>query len=334
MLWKPKTMLALALSLLAAGAQLEAQGKGKGKDKEKEKGGESRGQGRGNSAQKSRGGDDNRGRGNANARANSKAVQDVGGAVALPRVIRDDRGKGKDSDKDSGKDSDRDSDRVVRGRLDRVVFVEDLRPTLRPFFVSRRAPDRVIVGAVSRAQLRGVGDDALVFRPTNDRLRLLNRSGVVLLDLDENRARDVGKWDVIALDDHVKNGAPSFCRSGAGHPVYGREWCIEKGFGLGSSGDWRWGRTPLEDVVFVRPVTTNRLVADALLNLLGSTAFDRLALHAITLGLLDPLAGSWLDDPSGPRVLLVSSGSQPVAEIVDRNRDDRAEVLLVTRKNW
>ena len=26
---------------------------------------------------------------------------------------------------------------------------------------------------------------------------------------------------------------PAFCRSGAGHPVWGRRWCLEKGFGLG-----------------------------------------------------------------------------------------------------
>ena len=26
---------------------------------------------------------------------------------------------------------------------------------------------------------------------------------------------------------------PSFCRSGAGHPVHGREWCVNKGFALG-----------------------------------------------------------------------------------------------------
>jgi hypothetical protein len=256
------------------------------------------------------------------------------------------KGKGNDKDKDQGGDSrgrgrgnegrgNRDDDeRRGKGRADRVVIVDDLRPTLRPLFLSRRAPDRVIVGAVSRAHLRGVDDDALVIRSGNDRLRLFNRSNVLLLDLDEERARNVGKWDVVALDDRVKDGAPSFCRSGEGHPVFGREWCIEKGFGLGRSGDLRWGRTPLDDVIFVRPVTTNRLVADGLLNLVGSTAFDRLALHAITLGLLDPLTGSWLDDPSGPRVLLVNSGSQPVAEIVDRNRDDRAEVLLVTRRDW
>lgn len=32
---------------------------------------------------------------------------------------------------------------------------------------------------------------------------------------------------------------PAFCRSGQGHPVHGRRWCIEKGFGLGPYRDSR-----------------------------------------------------------------------------------------------
>lgn len=44
---------------------------------------------------------------------------------------------------------------------------------------------------------------------------------------------------VIVLDDDLFGGqrrrgrGPSFCRSGAGHPVHGRRWCLRKGFGLG-----------------------------------------------------------------------------------------------------
>jgi hypothetical protein len=44
------------------------------------------------------------------------------------------------------------------------------------------------------------------------------------------------------------SASPAFCRSGAGHPVHGRSWCIDKGFGLGRSyvrhdDDWRYPRT-------------------------------------------------------------------------------------------
>lgn len=44
---------------------------------------------------------------------------------------------------------------------------------------------------------------------------------------------------VIVIDDRDRRLAarrgkgPAFCRSGAGHPVFGRRWCVQKGFGLG-----------------------------------------------------------------------------------------------------
>lgn len=28
----------------------------------------------------------------------------------------------------------------------------------------------------------------------------------------------------------AKGGGPAFCRSGAGHPVFGREWCRQRGW--------------------------------------------------------------------------------------------------------
>lgn len=56
--------------------------------------------------------------------------------------------------------------------------------------------------------------------------------GIVLRD---------GRGRIIVLgDDDIRrrlrgrNGhGPPFCRSGAGHPVHGRAWCLEKGWGLG-----------------------------------------------------------------------------------------------------
>jgi len=29
---------------------------------------------------------------------------------------------------------------------------------------------------------------------------------------------------------------PSFCRTGAGHPVFGLQWCLNKGYGIGTPG--------------------------------------------------------------------------------------------------
>ncbi len=34
-----------------------------------------------------------------------------------------------------------------------------------------------------------------------------------------------------------RGAGPKFCRTGAGHPVFGPAWCLEKGFGLGNGGD-------------------------------------------------------------------------------------------------
>lgn len=55
--------------------------------------------------------------------------------------------------------------------------------------------------------------------------------------------RDRGRTVILYDDDlfwyPIRNGSgPSFCRSGAGHPVWGLEWCLDKGYGIGTSGTW------------------------------------------------------------------------------------------------
>lgn len=41
----------------------------------------------------------------------------------------------------------------------------------------------------------------------------------------------------------ARGGGPPFCRNGSGHPVHGRQWCLEKGWGLGNDrGLWDLGR--------------------------------------------------------------------------------------------
>jgi hypothetical protein len=66
---------------------------------------------------------------------------------------------------------------------------------------------------------------------------------------------------VIVLDDDLfrsqrrRGRGPSFCRSGAGHPVHGRRWCLRKGFGLGDDflfDTRRHGRTRQGDIVIGR----------------------------------------------------------------------------------
>lgn len=211
----------------------------------------------------------------------------------------------------------------------------DARPSLREYVQSRRGGDRIAAGALTRAYARGLRDDDVVIVRSGDAVRLTNRNGLVLLDMTEERARNLGRWDVRPVDDRDNDSAPAFCRSGAGHPNWGRQWCIDKGFGLGNNRDLRWGRTDRLDNVIFQRVDTGDLARDALLGVLGNVVFDRLALHAVTLGYAEPLAGTWLPlEPTGPRVLQLTSGGYPVAEIVDANRDNRADVLVVALKPW
>ena len=126
--------------------------------------------------------------------------------------------------------------------------------------------------------------------------------------------------------------APAFCRSGAGHPVWGREWCLEKGFGLGHTNpDMLWSRGSVADIIFGRTIETNRLERPSLLETLGDIVFGRLALHAMTLGFTEPLVGVYVAEPNAPRVLRVQSSGADVAELVDVNGDNRVDVLYVTQ---
>lgn len=202
------------------------------------------------------------------------------------------------------------------------------RPGFRVLAASDKKGRRLAGQAIARAHKHGVSEDHFIITPEGQRVRVLNRAGVLLVDLDDDR--DVGVWKVVKERDRDKKGAPSFCRSGEGHPEWGRQWCVDKGFGLGATGDVRWARVINPDNVVLRRSTTGSLSRDVLLDVLGDVVFNRLATQAITLGYTDPLTGRWIGEPTGgPRVLLLTSGDRPIAEIVDVNRDDRADMLVV-----
>lgn len=227
----------------------------------------------------------------------------------------------KDARRDGKKDKDRDRVTIVNESGGNVGF--------REFMVSERKGRRIAGLAVASAARRG-NDDAFVITPVGNRVQVLNRNGAVLVDFDDDR--ELGNWKVVNEPFRDKKGSPSFCRSGSGHPVWGRQWCIDKGFGLGTDNDLRWSRViDPSNVVITRP-TTGDLTRDVLVDVLGSVVLNRLATHAVTLGLQEPLMGRWLGDTpdSGPRVLLLSSGTRPVAEVVDLNRDNTADLVLVT----
>lgn len=288
-----------------------------------------------------------KGGGKANAGGNAREPQNKGKAKGpekdrgTPAAKNQENAALRRSEKETGKGPGKNSAvperrqaKSSRARFERSVSYSSMPASVKKYASSRRPGDVIAAAAVAHAFARGHGDDVRIERE-GDRVRLLNRSGEPLLFIDDRSAQDLGRWRVGVLDDEVKDGAPSFCRSGAGHPVWGREWCIDKGFGLGDYGDFRWGRTTdVGDIVYRRGSLGDLVVGSALESLLGTTAFNRLALHAVTLGLLDPLVGRFIGEPTGQQYLVVNSGNDPVAELYDTNRDSRWDDLLVALRPW
>ncbi|HEX6373078.1 MAG TPA: hypothetical protein VF006_29415 [Longimicrobium sp.] len=310
-------------------------------------GGEGRGQGqsaRGTSGERSSGSGSGasarsgeRGKSSDDARGSSG---NAGGSSAR----RDDRASGNSANAggrgNSGASADRSSGASGRGRgrmsgNDLQSRIAALPEAQRRLANSARVSERMAVGAIARGHARGLPANAFDVRSDNDRVRILNRRGDVLFDMDDRRAGELGGWQMRRLGDQApRANAPAFCRSGQGHPVQGREWCIEKGFGLGSRSGTVWSRGGIGDVVFRSPDYRTRLDRGGLLGVLGDVVLGRLGLQSVALGYDQPLTGYWVAEPEGPRILRVRSGDNDVAEFYDRDRNDRVEVLYVVQPVW
>lgn len=213
------------------------------------------------SSERGRSSDDARGNsGNASGRSSDRSTGSGNSANAS--------GRG-----NSGSASDRPSNASGRGRLnenDLQSRIAALPAAQRRLVNSSRVSERMAVGAIARAHARGLAADAFDVRSDNDRMRILNRRGDLLFDMDHRRAGELGGWQMRRLGDQApRANAPAFCRSGQGHPVHGREWCIEKGFGLGSRSGTVWSRGGIGDIVFRNPDTRTRLDRGGLLGVLG-----------------------------------------------------------------
>jgi len=133
-----------------------------------------------------------------------------------------------------------------------------------------------------------------------------------------------------------RGNAPAFCRSGAGHPVHGRRWCIEKGYGLGvtSARAARWERQHWNDVYFgrrwygARPdYVDGRLLVDVL----GRGTYGRLDMMRERMRSRYALTGRWVHPDGRALVLQVRSGGTAIAEFSDLNGDGRVDVVMVAR---
>jgi hypothetical protein len=128
-----------------------------------------------------------------------------------------------------------------------------------------------------------------------------------------------------------KSGGPSFCRSGAGHPVYGRQWCLEKGFRIGDGPLWRplvfgeivFGRTPrgrLPD----RPLGWQEIA-----EILSHTAVDILFDQIGAPDDRQKISGRWRGgEEYGVFVLELMDGDEPLAELNDTDGDGRVDVVI------
>lgn len=134
----------------------------------------------------------------------------------------------------------------------------------------------------------------------------------------------------------VGRGGPPFCQNGQGHPVHGRQWCRDKGFGLGGGVfDTRWDDRGWEDVILRAPRGADRrsgvLDRGGLIDILGDVVYGRLATEGSRLGTTAPLNGRWLR-ADGASILQIRSGSRPVAELTDLNGNGRVDAVLVARR--
>lgn len=337
--WTIATALALAAAPLAGQGKGNGNGNGNGKGNDhaqaaehgrsaqadRQQQGKARGRGQSDDAVRghdddARGNADARGNGNGNGRGNGNAAaagRGAGAVVATPGHARGHR-----------------PDRPDPARL--RASVASLPGNAHGWASSSDKAHRMAAGALARAKVRGADLDRLDLRDDASGVHIRNGDHV-LLDLDRRQADDLGYWEMRRLGDHqATEQAPAFCRSGAGHPVWGRQWCLDKGFGLGVQNRTIWSRTTSPgDIIFGRTTTQTRLDRPSLAQVLGDIVFGRLALQSLALGYTEPLSGTWVTRQNdSPRILLVNSGDRPVAELTDSNLDGKVDVLFVVQPRW
>jgi hypothetical protein len=99
-------------------------------------------------------------------------------------------------------------------------------------------------------------------------------------------------------------GGPKFCQNGQGHPVHGRQWCVDHGFGLGAQSVVRRSRT---GVVW--------LTQPQFVSLLSPGQWAQLERQARQRGYTGPYRGRQYYD-NGLRVVTLRAGDVGIAEIV------------------
>jgi len=186
----------------------------------------------------------------------------------------------------------------------------------------------------SRVDDRCYDDDRYDRDGRNDRRddRYRNRDD---RDSDSERYRRSSNRDRYDCDDiyrtsrSSKNGnGPKFCRNGQGHPVHGMAWCRDKGWDRDRGYSLRnvnWNDVYLRRV---RDAARRDLGRNALEDILGRVVYSRFDNQRSRLGLNGPVMGDWRDTSGGAVLDLFANGLK-FAQILDRNRDGRADVVLL-----
>lgn len=146
------------------------------------------------------------------------------GAFGLFLILPGDlaaQGRARGHDKQEEQVERKDPEPRELDRAERVERIETRRVESRESRRDGREADR-------RRGPSPVTTERVVIRDDTGRLLYRDRGREILLlerDVDDRyRVRE--------------SPGPAFCRSGAGHPVHGRVWCLEKGFGLGRAGEF------------------------------------------------------------------------------------------------
>jgi hypothetical protein len=151
------------------------------------------------------------------------------------------------------------------------------------------------------------------------------------LRADRDRRASVDPRDE-RWDQQRRGNGPAFCRSGQGHPVHGRQWCQQKGFGLGNE---RWDRARWDDVIFGQPRDRRRyedgrtMNRGTLADILGDVVLRRFENHG-SQHARGPITGQWLTGVDG-RIMQLSIGGVPFAQLVDSRGRGRADQILLRR---
>ena len=120
-----------------------------------------------------------------------------------------------------------------------------------------------------------------------------------------------------------RDDAPIFCQNGSGHPAFGRDWCWERGYRLGSE----WRRERIRNATIKRTSRATPIERAQLVEMLGPDLIEQIEDSRTELQLEGQLSASWVESPTGGLVLRIQAGDQPIAEVADRNRDGKIDSI-------